>query len=171
MRAERWLPIVGHEGLYEVSDLGRIRRSAPGISTHVGKVLKQDRTARGYMNIKLCKKGAMGNKSLVHSLVMRSFIGEYPDGKEVNHKDGNKENNSLSNLEYVTGAENVRHALVNGLYARGEAHGLSRLTEKEVLSIREELEESTQKVVAIRHNVALPTIGDISRGKTWAWLK
>ena len=171
MNEERWLPVVGYERWYEVSNLGRIRRSAPGMATHIGRIRKQSRTWRGYMYVKLCKDGVKSSSMRIHRIVARSFIGKCPYGKEVNHKDGNKENNSLSNLEYVTNAENARHAAINGLRARGEEHCCAKLTEKKVLSIREEAKITTRRALAEKYHVCIGTIGVVCRRESWAWLK
>jgi hypothetical protein len=71
-------------------------------------------TKHGYALVVLCANGKKNNKR-VHCLVAESFLGSRPDGKHVNHKDGNKLNNSLNNLEYVTPGENQQHAYDTGL--------------------------------------------------------
>lgn len=119
---ERWLPVVGYEGFYEVSDTGNIRgldRSAltvEGWTQHVkGITLKQKDTKDGYKEVTLQRNGK-AHSIRVHRIVAMAFIGE-PQGeaKEVNHKDGNKKNNNVSNLEWVTSSENQIHAYKMGL--------------------------------------------------------
>lgn len=107
---ERWLPIVGHEELYEVSDQGRVRSYARyGAASRLGRsttsrLLTPSRYSRyGYVHVQLGRKS--GSIS-VHDLVMRTFVGEN-NGLEIDHIDGNPSNNWLENLRYVTHAENM----------------------------------------------------------------
>lgn len=107
---ETWLPVVGYEGLYEVSSLGCIR-STPRPRTR-GGLLKVSTGKRGYPKVSLCKDDAQVTHE-VHRLVAAAFIGPRPGGQEVRHKDGDVLNASSDNLEYGTRSENnldsVRH--------------------------------------------------------------
>lgn len=91
----------------------------------------------GYRRVTLNLPTGRAGK-LVHVLVAEAFLGPKPEGMEVNHKDGDKNNNAASNLEYVSPSANVRHSLrVLGVErARGEASGTARLTEAAVRDIR-----------------------------------
>lgn len=109
---EKWVSIL--DGLYEVSDLGRIRRAMPGRKTWVGRELKAHLIPNGYMQILPTINGKNRNM-YVHRLVAEAFIGPCPDGHEVNHIDTNKTNNRADNLEYVTRKGNVQHAIAHGL--------------------------------------------------------
>lgn len=113
---EYWKPVVGYEGWYSVSKNGLIRRDINGKSTHVGRILKPvvSKTSK-YPRVKLHRRGIC-KRVMVHLLVAEAFIGHNHNNYEVNHKDGVKTNNTLSNLEYVTMLENRRHAWKNGLY-------------------------------------------------------
>lgn len=110
MLNEVWKPIKGYEGLYEVSNLGRIRRNViMKFWEHNGK--------QPYYCVGLSKNGKIKH-FLVHRIVAETFI-ENPYGKEqVNHKDGNVHNNSVDNLEWVSNAENTIHAYENHLRKR-----------------------------------------------------
>lgn len=99
MIEENWKPVVGYEGKYMVSDLGRC------YSLKRKKLLKCTRNADGYPYVHLCKDGR-SKGYFVHRLVMLAFIGECPEGYEVNHKDFNRTNNSVVNLEYIPIPEN-----------------------------------------------------------------
>jgi hypothetical protein len=107
---EQWLPISSLDGYYEASNLGRIRRSKPGMNTETGRVKKLQRNPNGYMQVAVSIDGVEGVR-WVHRLVAEAFIGRCPDGKQVNHKDANPLNNSVENLEYVTQKENIRDKL------------------------------------------------------------
>lgn len=109
---EIWKPIRGYEGFYEVSSLGNVR-SLKRATTN-GKVLKQGRRPNEYLKVTLCKNNNHKTRA-VHRLVAEAFIPNPNNLPEVNHKDGNKRNNSVENLEWVTREENVWHSMEVGL--------------------------------------------------------
>lgn len=134
---EIWKPITGYEGWYSVSSLGRIRRE----KSHRGNftsILKNLCISDRYYRVVLWKDSKRKHK-YVHLLVAEAFIGPKPKGYDCNHKDGDKSNCRLSNLEYITSTENARHAWRTGLYKKpcGIKNPAAKLTEKEVLEIRE----------------------------------
>lgn len=108
---EKFKSVKGYEGLYEVSNFGRV-------FSHYGKgkILSDCKSSSGYKLVQLVKDGIKKDFN-VHRLVANAFI-ENPFCKEyVNHIDGNKANNSVDNLEWVTSRENIQHAIRTGLYA------------------------------------------------------
>lgn len=107
---QKWKDVVGFEGLYKVSDTGKI------YSVKSNRVIKHKISKTGYCNIELHKDGKPIMK-YVHRLVAEAFVDNPTNKPQVNHKDGNKQNNHFSNLEWVTASENQRHALLNGLHA------------------------------------------------------
>lgn len=114
MSEERWLPVVGFEGWYSVSEQGRVRSESRVITRSNGvKVNWSERMMRshpgdaGYPTLTLQRPGRV-RKCRVHSLVAEAFIGPRPDGLEVLHWDGDPANCCLSNLRYGTHAENGR---------------------------------------------------------------
>lgn len=105
---EFWKDVVGFEGLYQVSNLGRLKSFK---SNKSGRVLRNVNKTGGYININLIRKGKFRSVKL-HILVAETFLGKKPfKGAEVNHRDLNKQNNCASNLEWVTRSENVAHAI------------------------------------------------------------
>lgn len=116
--AEEWRPVIGFEKWYEVSTLGTIRRSTDGLRRGIkaGFVVKQHVIKSGYIIVGLHNRDTRKTHSLqVHNVVTAAFLGPKPKGIQVNHIDGNKQNAALSNLEYVTGGDNQRHAYCLGL--------------------------------------------------------
>lgn len=113
MEVEIWKPVVGYEGLYEVSNLGRIKSLPRKRITPFGeyyskeKILKGGKDTDGYMQYILCREGIHDSKK-GHRLVMEAFIGK-SDLPCINHKDEDKTNNKLSNLEYCTVEYNNRY--------------------------------------------------------------
>lgn len=124
-KPERWLPVVGYEGLYEVSDMGnvrslerRVRHMRGGTQILRARILRPGKSKRGYPNVGLCKDGVVTRKK-VHAIEAVAFFGAQANKLCVNHKDGDKNNNCLENLEYLTHAENMAHAARTGLIRKG----------------------------------------------------
>lgn len=99
---------------YEVSTYGNIRRLCDGINTYKGRPKAISKSSNGYLIFGAFEDGKRTN-ILVHRAVAGAFIRTIPKNMEVNHKDGNKLNNHISNLEIVTKSENTKHALKMGL--------------------------------------------------------
>jgi len=165
--SETWLPAVGYEEHYEVSDLGRVRRIRARTNTYAGKVLKPHNDGGGYPSVELCAWGAR-RRIKVHRLVARAFLGPCPEDMEVNHKDGVRSNAAVANLEYVTKSENKLHSIrLHGVvnFRRGETHGNAKLTTADVAAIRTSSEPHL--VLAGRFGVSRQTIGKIKNGDRW----
>ena len=122
---EEWRHVIGFEGLYEVSNTGKIRSLDRTITYSRGQgffekrvrgvLLKPGLTSVGYPSVVLGRKHGT---ALVHRVVAEAFIGPRPEGHEVRHKDGTRDNNCAENLEYGTRRDNVPDARRHGtLYA------------------------------------------------------
>jgi hypothetical protein len=98
---EEWRDVVGYEGWYQVSNMGRVKRIAPGKSTLPGHILTPAYNSDGYTYVNLCA-GTKKKAGKVHRLVAMAFLGNPPKGSEVNHKNLDKADNRLENLEYNT---------------------------------------------------------------------
>lgn len=107
---EEWRPVKGYEGLYEVSNMGRVK----SLHTSQGRILKQYTKDNEYMKVNLSKDGTCNTKR-VHRLVATAFIQNPNNYEVINHKDGNKKNNTVDNLEWCTRSYNTKHAYRNGL--------------------------------------------------------
>jgi hypothetical protein len=122
MEEEVWKDIEGYEGKYQVSNLGRVKSLSRYFSHWRGGTRKvQDKISmgkkknNGYLYVTLFKNNIRNNHH-VHRLVANAFLNNPQNKKEVNHIDGIKSNNYLSNLEFVTPSENKKHAFKLGLW-------------------------------------------------------
>lgn len=146
---------------YLVSNLGRVRRCGEK------KMLSNNPSPNGYINVHLHDRGRI-RSVLVHRLVADAFLGQLPRGLVTNHKDGDKSNNQVSNLEFITNQENMKHATEHGLRPRGELHHNSKLTTKNVIQIKCLLESGkTYRSIARKYHVVPSNIASIDRGATW----
>ena len=176
---ERWKEIKGNRETYLVSDKGnfktKTRTGARNTVVH-GHVLKTSENSNGYLRVSMRLEGDTKSKSyLTHRLVAESFVPNV-DGKPfVNHKDGNKHNNSAENLEWCTRSENEKHAWATGLKTdtatKGERHGMHKLTKKDVEYIRENHIRNGGNLktgeLARMFSVCSQTITDIVANRIW----
>lgn len=144
MDTEIWKEIVGFEGYYEISNLGRIRsldRKVIGRGNKYrpikSKIKNPTKDKDGYLRVYLFKNNQKHLSRGVHQLVAVAFVDNPYLKKVVNHKDGDKNNNYFSNLEWVTAFENEKHAQENGLKARGGNGAWSKLKPEEIVNMRE----------------------------------
>lgn len=135
--SERWLPVVGWEGLYEISDCGRVRslprRTVSGVRG--GQMLKLTAGKKGYWRVTIWRNNKATNCG-VHRLVTMAFIGPIPPGMEVLHGPAGSWDNHVSNLSIGTHRQNIHDKFRDGTLARGERHGMTRLSEADVLELR-----------------------------------
>ena len=140
---EYWRDIPGYEGYYRVSDRGRVRsldrtrrcRWGNGYPLK-GKFMKIRISQDGYLRVSL-SKDCDKKEVEVHRLVMKAFIGDRPQGMECRHLDGNPQNPKLSNLQWGTDKENSADKKIHGTEKCGEERYGAKLTEQDVLAIRE----------------------------------
>jgi len=168
---ETWKPVVGYEGLYEVSDRGNVRsmgRITAGRRLR-GRTLRPGRWKGGHLFVVLWKDGQARNRA-VHSLVAEAFLGPRPEGHEVCHTDGDSTNNRPENLRYDTRKGNVADMVKHGRLVRGSRHPNAKLTEADVVEIRRAYADrrSTQAELAARYGVSQNVISRIVRWRMWA---
>lgn len=132
-----------------------------------GGLLKGCKNRDGYIRYN-CKGG---QKKFGHVLVMETFVGEKPAGNNVNHKNGIKDDNSLSNLEYTTEAENIKHAyaFLPRKSISGEKNGQAKLSNRDALEIRALLNKgiSRDKIMEIYSCVSKSAIHKVASGRTF----
>ena len=170
-KKEIWKPVKGFKKFYSISNFGRIRRDCSGHGLcKSGRILRIATSKDGYKKICLCKYGKQYTKHIAH-MVLEAFIGGRPNGYETNHKDGNKLNNKVSNLEYVTRAQNIAHAWENGLRdsCRGENHCSAIIKEKEVVLIRKMYATGLYSIrgLAKMVDISVWIVTDVILKRTW----
>ena len=134
---EIWMPIPSLCNKYEASNIGRFRNAT------TKKILKQFEDLHGYMILQARPEKYHTVNVRIHRVVAEAFFGPCPNGYVVNHKDGNKKNNCVDNLEYVTPSQNNKHALDNGLrhvsdgknVRKGITHPFATISEETVYAI------------------------------------
>lgn len=172
METEIWKDVIGYEGFYQVSNLGRIKSLPRTICNWGGKkgvhkskerVLKPQLNHKGYLRICLCIPSKKITYTL-HRLIAIAFLGD-PGKLHVNHIDGDKLNNKISNLEYCTHLQNMEHAIKMGLTVKGVNHHNAKLNPKKVSEIR--LSNLTGRELAEIYNVCEATIREAKTYKNW----
>lgn len=171
---EVWKDIEGFEGIYQISNLGRVKvldREVPhwrgGVSIRKSRIINPYKTNAGYMIVSLTKE-CKESRFLVHRLVAKSFLSNRNKKAQVNHINGIKTDNSVGNLEWCSRSENIRHADKNNLRVlKGEKNSGSKLTEKQVLEIRAIGKSKTLTEIAEMYNVGYKCISKILNRKRW----
>ena len=176
---ETWKPIAGHEGAYEVSDLGRVRSldryvaCGPRGATRLvkGRMMKPSiRETGGYLVLNLGR----GNLRHVAHLVAEAFIGPRPPGMDVCHFDCDPMNNAASNLRYDTRSGNMADTVGAGRSSRGIERPSHRLTEAQAREIRAKYKpyRYTARMLAAEYGVPRSTVEALLRSNspTWAWV-
>lgn len=170
MNTTLWKDVPGYEGVYEVSNTGRIRRVGRARGATPGRILTV-KTANGYSYADL----SLGDKKvryLVHRLVALAFLGLPPTPSSVvNHKNCDKLDNRPENLEWTTYLGNARHAVahgrVGGKPSPGESNGRAKLTHQQALEIRALRGIVGARELARRYGVSRSAIQFIHQGKHW----
>lgn len=163
----KYKDIPGYEKRYRIYEDGRIW------SYRSKRFLRQFIDNDGYIRHTLCVNNKRKNQTL-HRWIYLAFIGDIPKGKQVNHKDGNKINNSIENLEVMTHQQNVVHAWENGLQKRrvGSKMWSSKLKEKDIQKIRSLYKKGhSQKEIGEMFGITQSNISHIVNSNTWSHVK
>ena len=179
---EIWKDIKGYEGLYQVSNFGRIKSLDKIVNTNnqygnvstktiKGKILKQ-RILRKYFSIGLTKNKKQ-KTFFVHRIVAENFIENENNYPCINHKDGNKLNNYINNLEFTTYRENSLHSiyvLKNKLppIHKGEKNNFSKHTKKEIEELRQKRKSGhTLKQLSKEYDYTISHVYNICKNRSW----
>ena len=166
---EIWKPIVGCDGMYEVSNKGRIKSCRRFARRQIGKILNPVDRGLGYRNVCLYKSKTNKRLYRVHQLVAQAFIPNLENKPYVNHIDNNPSNNHVSNLEWCTPKENYNHSKKQDRNVKGEKVGGSKLTKEKVLEIRKIYEKDfpTYKNLGKMFNISNTMASYIVRKIWW----
>lgn len=178
--SEEWRPVVGYEGFYQVSSLGRVRRCKWGRNTFIGRILRPG-SSNGYPHVNLCNGSGSNKKHVaVHLLVAAAFIGPCPPEMEVNHRDNNPGNPRATNLEYLTHQQNMAYAARQGRmtgprgpqpHRAGDNSHTAKMTSSDVIAIRRAILAGVPGTVLSEHyGVTTMTISHIKSGRSWKHL-
>lgn len=171
---EIWKPVVGYEGFYDVSNLGRVRSVSRRYC--ISRVLKHTYHKNGYPLVFLSRKvvaedGGVSYKKTVkvHRLVAEAFLGL--SELTVNHKNGIKDDNRVENLEWISHEDNIRHAWKTGINKKRVGRQLvwTRLTEEKAREIKHS--KLPRKDLARQFNMSYDTIRDIQVGRSWSYIQ
>lgn len=160
MQKEIWVSVETIRGRYEISNNGRLRKYVSKYKKPI--IVKGGLGSQGYWTYSLVNR-----RELAHRIIAKAFIPNPNNLPFINHKDGNKLNNSIDNLEWCTPKENVVHAAKTGLmkWRRGEDAHKSKLNNMKVLEIYNSLERTT--VLSKRYNIDQSIVFDIKAGNSW----
>ncbi len=176
---EIWRDIPGWKGMYQASNLGRIKSLARYIVTVKGtkypieeKILKGHVDTKGYIQVEF-KRNRRRHIIALHRLIALAFIPNPENKPQINHINGNKTDNRIENLEWCTGSENVRHAWNNRLNhaLHGEQHPNAKLTNEQAKWVKEHYiprdKEYGVNAMARKFNVSTTPIYNILKKKGW----
>lgn len=162
LAGEEWRDIEGTDGKYQISNYGRVKSFAQ--RHRILKPFLERRT--GYLACELRFQGKRGDRA-IHRLVARAFVPN-PDNKpQINHVDGIKWNACASNLEWVTLEENCQHALKTGLRLAGAEHPDAKLTNEQIIYVRENPDNLKGHELAKKFGITATAISYIQQGKTY----
>jgi len=165
---EEWKPIIGYEGLYEISNFGRIKTLKRKFVLQT-KLFKQQTSIYGYYIVTLNKGNKETKNYLVHILVAKHFIPNPQNKPEVNHKKGIKKDNRFFELEWSTKLENVQHAFSTGLVChKGVKNANCKLSDNDVIEIFNSTD--SYKELSERYAVNKTLISSIKTGSRWGHL-
>jgi len=165
---EEWQPVFGYEDKYSISNKGRVKshnkqwawnESRWKIITKKEEHILMPSITSGYYRLSLCKDGKVVSKR-IHRLVAEAFLSNPENKPQVNHKDGNKFNNTVSNLEWATSKENIGHASKIGLMPKGANHHSARKVKCDTLDIEFVTIAEAANVLGFSHKQVWTTLNN-----------
>lgn len=172
--SEVWKDVVGYEGRYMVSDLGRVK-SLPNKarkSELVMKLVKHKKTEHRLVNLTSSVGGFWRQKVFwVHRLVLEAFVGPCPEGMEGCHGDGDPANNVLSNLRWDTHKNNMDDRVTHGTHAIGEQNPRAKLTNAQAKEVKRRIENGeSNEEISEDFPITARGIKSIRNGQNWSHL-
>jgi hypothetical protein len=171
---ERWLPVPGYEGLYEISSLGKLRsfprQTRAGILG--GKPIAGSKDEDGYIRATFSRDGK-ATRMYVHDVVLLAFIGPAPAGHEARHLNGHPAENDLGNLTWGTRSENAFDRTRHGtnVNRKGELHPMTSLRNEDAMEIiRMKQRGMKQRDIALIYRIGEATVSRIVNAKGWLHL-
>jgi DNA-directed RNA polymerase specialized sigma subunit len=161
---EIWKDVIGYEGLYQISNIGRFK----SFKQKKERIVKIRVTRKGYEYVGLSKKATV-KKQTIHRLVAEAFIENKENKPCVNHINGIKSDNRVENLEWVTYSENNKHAIINNLKPpkRGDENHFSKITTEQAIEIKYFTNGLLQKEIAKKYGIKDSSVSYIKSGKSW----
>jgi hypothetical protein len=168
---EEWRDVVGYEGFYQVSDLGRVRSldRLDSLGRPVrGRIRKQIFQTAGYLSLYLSRDG-INSMRLVHQIVLETFVGPRPNETfDACHENDDKTNNTLKNLRWDTKKENNADRVRNGIHQNGERNPGAKLNKTDIERIRDLCANGvSHQKTAFWIGTTRANVGCIMRGETW----
>lgn len=171
--SEQWVSVLDYEGFYEISDFGNARRTTTQGGRPSGRQMRPG-SRRNYLNFTLSVENRQ-RTLCAHRMVWEGFNGPIPEGMQINHINGNKADNRLSNLEICTPSENTLHAVhvlkrawTKPPHVPGEKNGRAKLSASDVEKIKElRATGLSQQKIADQFGVDQTNISSILRGASW----
>jgi hypothetical protein len=177
---EVFKPVMGYKNYYEISNKGTIkslpRRGRVGLRIYGGSIMKPELEKDGYHKVMLQTTTHGRKRFFVHRLVAEAFLPNVKKLSSVNHKDGNKTNNCVENLEWISVRDNNRHAFSTGLnkynnalpVLRGAKHNMAKLADSDVIEIRRKfLSGERIKNISLSHGITYDNAWSICKRKSW----
>lgn len=173
---EEWIEVKGWNGKYQISNHGRLKSINGKFKKTFPEFITNGTIGYGGYRIVTLRRPGKIYQVRNHTLVADHFLDKpnIDSRITVNHKDGNKLNNHVSNLEWLSSGDNTRHAIRTGLInIKGERHPQAKLTSEKVIEMRRLKKESglTHQKIADMFGVTRRQAGDVINGVNWGWLK
>lgn len=173
---ETWKPVVGYEGLYEVSDLGRVKKVARTITKADGTIKKVDERilkpsdSNGYQIVGLYRNG-VSKSNWVHRLVAQAFIPNLKNLSDVNHKDEIKTNNNLDNLEWISHRDNLNYGRRNERISESVSKPIQQLDMKTglIIATYPSLTEASLSIGIHWGNISMAARGKYKTAGGYGW--
>lgn len=164
---EIWKPITGYEGLYEVSNKGRVKRLERDFVDSIGRkyhkkerILKSSTNSNGYLHVALSDSKGITRYLRVHRLVAESFIPNPDNKSQINHKDEVKTNNFVDNLEWMTAKENINYGTRNERSAKAQSKSVTQYTKAgEIVKVWSSTHEAARQLGIRQGNISNVALG------------